>query len=331
MVIVFDPFMLFVEKVIGPGFELLSGLFKFSPKDDDYAIVGFEIAAAHSLFNITNVLLFIPFIPQLARLTERLRPDSGLQPKQRLKLLGDVSQVSPELALRQAHQEVALACEVTSKLFGQTAAFLDASELDPAAKSAIDHAEGVTDNIQKEVTIFLTTVLQMQVTPNQASRAYALLRLADEVESVADYCQALSGYHVRLLERGEQFTPEARTDLKALFDGIRALFEAAAERVADGEDRVQIDDLLARGNELSKEADAIREGHLERIKAGQCEALAGLTFSDMVVALRRIKNHSINMLEAHNSSWESRLEALKVLDVVRRNSRVPGGATPSKG
>ena len=58
---------------------------------------------------------------------------------------------------------------------------------------------------------------------------------------------------------------------------------------------------------------------------GDCvgDALAGLTFSDMIVALRRIKNHTINMVEARNSSWESRREALRVLDVVRRNGVKP--------
>jgi phosphate:Na+ symporter len=191
---------------------------------------------------------------------------------------------------------------------------------DPALKRAIDHSEGVTDNIQKEVTIFLTTVLQMQVTRGQASRAYSMLRIADEIESVADYCQDLANYHLRLRERNEEFTPEARSDLKALLKGTFDLFRAAAERVTgDDESDLHIEDLMERGIQLGTEADAIREGHLERIKSGQCAALSGLTFSDMVVALRRIKNHSINMLEARSSSWETRLEALKVLDVVRKN------------
>jgi hypothetical protein len=73
--------------------------------------------------------------------------------------------------------------------------------------------------------------------------------------------------------------------------------------------------LLALGNAQRDHADAIRSAHLERVQQGSCDALAGLTFSDMVVAMRRIKNHSINMVEAHNSSWQSRLKALEVLDV----------------
>jgi phosphate:Na+ symporter len=45
-------------------------------------------------------------------------------------------------------------------------------------------------------------------------------------------------------------------------------------------------------------ADAIRDAHLSRMKAGACGALSALIFSDMAIALRRIKNHTVNLHEA---------------------------------
>jgi phosphate:Na+ symporter len=147
--------------------------------------------------------------------------------------------------------------------------------------------------------------------------------MADEVESVADYCQSLANYRTRLDERHEAFTTEAKADLSSLLDETRALFMDAAGRIGSDADKIEIEDLIERAERQRKHADAIREGHLERIKGGNCDALAGLTFSDMVVALRRIKNHTINLVEARNSTWESRLEALQVLDVVRRNTLEP--------
>lgn len=323
IVLLFRPFMHVVEDLIGPKFDAMSSWFQLAPGQEDYAVIGFQIAAAHSLFNVTNVVLFTPFIPALARLTERMLPDAGKASKSRLKLLGDVSQISPELALEQAEQEVELACSVTTKLFDQTITYLTSDVANVSLKGDIDHAENVTDNIQKEVTIYLTTVLQMPLNPDQASRAYSLIRMADEIESVADYCQSLANYRARLAERQESFTDEAKADLASLLAETRALFVEAAGRIGGDADKIEIDDLIERAERQRKHADAIREGHLERVKSGNCDALAGLTFSDMVVALRRIKNHTINMVEARNSSWESRLEALQVLDVVRRNTLDP--------
>ncbi len=323
MVLLFQPFMLVVDGAIGPMFDSFSNLFKFEAGHESYAVVGFQIAAAHSLFNVTAVMLFTPFISQLAKLTMRIKSDVGIVPKTRLKLLGDVSQASPELALEQAEGEVQLACEVTSGLFDQTMSYLELVEPNPTLKEEIDHSELVTDNIQKEVTIFLTTVLQMPVTPEQASRAYALIRLADEVESVGDYCLSLANYHSRLLERGEKFTEEAQEDLRSLLEETRALFQDVVGRIVQEGDKVESEDLMLRGDAHRKHADAIREGHLKRVESGRCDALAGLTFSDMIVALRRIKNHSINMIDARNSSWETRAESLQVLDRVRSRGIQP--------
>src|SRR5690606_32359481 len=97
MVLAFQPFMVLVNNVIGPTFDAFAGFFQFNAVDDTFAVRGFEIAAAHSMFNVTNVLIFSPFIVQLARVTEWLRPDTEDGPKNRLKLLGDISQISPEL------------------------------------------------------------------------------------------------------------------------------------------------------------------------------------------------------------------------------------------
>lgn len=307
MVVCFQPCMALLTTFITPAFDSLAGLFKIGAVGDArFAVRGFEIAAAHSLFNIVNVLLFLPFVPHLARLLERLKPDRGEGSKSRLKLLGDVAQVSPEFALTQAEEEVYLEADVTQQLFEATDTLVNSER--PAAEQFehIQHLERVTDRIQMEVTLFLTTVLQVGITPTQASRAYYLIRIADELESVADYCEALATYRRRLDDKGQQLSEAARAELAGLMAETERLFRRVVERVAQPGDTVPVDDLLAEGNRLRDEADRIRSLHLDRVQSGRCDALAGLTFSDMIVALRRIKNHSINVLEARNSAWQAR-------------------------
>ena len=75
------------------------------------------------------------------------------------------------------------------------------------------------------------------------------------------------------------------------------LFEAAAILVfsISACSPLKIYDEATRLNDL---ADEVRNAHLERMKDGSCGALPALTFSDMAVALRRIKNHTVNLHEA---------------------------------
>lgn len=306
MVILFRPYMTLIEQVVGPMFDSFSGLFKDKSNDANYVVIGFQIAAAHSLFNIVNVAVFLPFLGPITRLAERLRPDvSPASDKDRLKLLGDVAHASPELALRQAEEELGLACRVTSDLFSKTTQLLSAESFNKECASEIDHLEGVTDNIQREVTVYLTTILQMSTTPSQASRAYSIIRLTDEVESVADGCQALARHKLRLYEQKETLSQQSREELLGLFTSTESLFQEIAIRIVSDELLVEEADLLKKGRELRRRVELIRDAHLERSQNGKCDPLAGLTFSDMLTSLERIHSHSINMLNARNRSWNT--------------------------
>ena len=46
----------------------------------------------------------------------------------------------------------------------------------------------------------------------------------------------------------------------------------------------------------------MRDRHIERISKGEYEALSALTYSDMVVALRKIRAHAMNVAEAFEMS-----------------------------
>jgi phosphate:Na+ symporter len=56
--------------------------------------------------------------------------------------------------------------------------------------------------------------------------------------------------------------------------------------------------IYAEATRLNDLADEVRKNHLVRMKQGSCGALPALTFSDMAVALRRVKNHTVNQHEA---------------------------------
>ena len=58
---------------------------------------------------------------------------------------------------------------------------------------------------------------------------------------------------------------------------------------------------------LNEEANKIRDRHLEMVQNNDYPPLFGLTFSDIMIALRRIKNHTLNVVDAVNGSKTSDL------------------------
>jgi phosphate:Na+ symporter len=165
------------------------------------------------------------------------------------------------------------------------------------------------------------------MTAEQARRGYALIRISDELESVADYCQNLSKYRSRMFRDGLKFSDDAKADLASLVTLVMQFAKAANEFVVTRQEAVmgdeEVRDLIRMSDAISVRGDEVRDSHLARVKDGRCDPLAGLVFSDIVVALRRIKNHTVNIIDARIGRWEERREALRDLerDATRESAR----------
>src|SRR5690606_41928645 len=67
---------------------------------------------------------------------------------------------------------------------------------------------------------FLTKTLTESVTPGQSARSYGLVRMADELESIADSLQSFSIYRARLYKQKESISEEAWGDLLEFYKEV---------------------------------------------------------------------------------------------------------------
>ena len=103
---------------------------------------------------------------------------------------------------------------------------------------------------------------------------------------------------MRRLEKNElDFSADGWKDLLNFHHEVFAFFTRVC-RAFNNEDVSSTQKIYAEASRLNDLADEVRKRHLDRMKEGSCGALPALTFSDMAVALRRIKNHTVNLHEA---------------------------------
>ena len=76
-----------------------------------------------------------------------------------------------------------------------------------------------------------------------------------------------------------------------------ALFEDIVDRIRRNETG-WLDAVVTKGQYLATEADALRDANLQRLTAQRIAPTAGIFFNDMLVAMRRIRNHALNLAEA---------------------------------
>lgn len=321
MVLIFPFYVEFVDDLVEGLPGVVSGLFSTGGPDSieiDDPLILMKIAAGHSLFNITNNLFFLPLLPLLVKFVIWMKPDKGRKSKKRLKLSGGIGQVSTELAMEEAEGEIRILAGVANNALERAAVYMELQQDDPEVYKRVEHLEEVSDNIQMEVTLFVTEVLQQPMTPEQARRGYALIRISDEMESVVDYCQNLTKYRARMFRDGLKLSADAVDELHGLMNQVRDFARAAMEFVISREEAAQADeevrDLIRMADAIGAKSDTVRDSHFERVKDGRCDPISGMIYSDIVVSLRRIKNHTVNIIDAHIGRWEERREALRNLE-----------------
>ncbi len=275
------------------------GLSSFVDDGGNRPYIAAHIAMAHTFFNVTATIVMLPFLNYLARLVTKMVPEKAGAEKGAFKYIGapgtmpvamGISMVFEELKRMQIGVQEALANAVDylqRDIKGRDRLYRRVKEI-----------EAETDVMQHEITSFTVTLMQSGGTSSvQSDRALNYVRAADELESIADYAYSFCTYMKRLDKHELDFSAEGWKDLRNFHSEVFNFFTLVCHAFND-EDVSSMRKIYDEANRLNDLADEVRKAHLARMKEGSCGALPALTFSDMAVALRRIKNHTVNLHEA---------------------------------
>ncbi|HMB16030.1 MAG TPA: Na/Pi cotransporter family protein [Pelovirga sp.] len=292
LVIIFSPFVALVE-------ALVPGIANFANEVGDRPYIAAHIAFAHSMFNVTATLIVLPFLGLLANLVIKLVPDRAGGPKGSFRYIGAPGSMPVALGVTMVYEELKKMQGRAHKALRHAGSFLQ-RDLKNHEKfyRKVKAIEEQTDIIQHEITTFTVSLMQGgKSSKEQSDRAYAYVRAADELESIADYALSLCSYMRRLEKNDLDYSADAWADLHNFHHELFAFFNLVC-KVFHNQDDINKNLVRNEAKRLNDLADSIRKAHLERMKAGSCNALPALTFSDMAVAMRRIKNHTVNLYEA---------------------------------
>ena len=291
LLLVFHPYVAMVESLVPHDSNLLV--------DGTRPNIAAHIAASHTIFNVTATIVFLPFLGALASLVTWLIPSPPYEEQETLKLIGDPHQISPTLAIEQAYAEIYHMAELTQKMLGFTKDYVLEDGGDEMREKVIRYEE-ITDNIQKEVLLFLCTVMERPLTTTQSLKINAMLSISDDLESIADYCESLARFKKRLVDGKHELREETRDELTEFINLTQDTFKIIVGEL-DCPETVSITRFDHQVRRLKEMARATRDQHLDRIKDQKYAPLSGLTFTDMVISLRKIMGHMAGINKAIDS------------------------------
>lgn len=291
--VVFSIFPIFVQLVD----YLVAGDPNLVDASGEKPNIAVHIATGHTLFNVTATIVFTPFLHQLARLVTWMTPEVEKE-QHHLVVLGDPEDMVPATALVMAQAEIEKMQEIVQRMFKVTDELLkeEPSKANEGKIAKIKDYERITDTIQREITVFVCLLMEKSLTEKQSVQAQAIVREADELESVADYLERVASY----LERSpieDILKGDSKVELLDFFDDVKAFYDLVAHRLSEPK-KLDIDMVQRKADSVVEKADRLRTKHLQRVGAGEFDPLTALTYSDIVVALRKVKSHAHNIFES---------------------------------
>ena len=263
-----------------------------------FPYVATPMAYLHTGFNIVNTLLFIPFVNQFAKLIRHMVPDAPVKEIPRLTVLDNRVIATPVLAVEQAAKEVIFMGESNIDLL-DTYRKLLSGESDEELEQHIFHREDILDNIQREITDFLSQVMTGRLQQDVARRARVLLRVTDEFESISDEVASLLKMLLRMRKHKLIISEHEQQELLHVHDQVttfcKCIDEAINYDLSEAPNHlIHIGSTSANISALIKK---IRESQMERLEYQSANAMKIVSCMDMLSAYTRIKENLLNIGE----------------------------------
>jgi phosphate:Na+ symporter len=255
------------------------------------------IAATHSIFNVANVLLFLPFVNTLVRLLERLVPSKEFKETPRLTDLDVRMLDTPTLAIEQSHKELERMGDGCEKMLRWVGELRDQEQQDTSLANEVIRREAALDSIQDEISAYITKLLSGTVPHLVADEARRQLRMADDYESVSDYVADLERFDRKLRRAGLRFTESQRQGLDELNSELLTYLESVNTALRQNNVNI-LEESAPAAKRIRSTIKRFRRQHLEDLSDGNIPPSVNVAVLASLNAYVRVLDHGENIAES---------------------------------
>lgn len=257
----------------------------------------FQVSVVHILFKVVAAAILLPCTSLVVKLTYKLIPKQKHEDAARLEFI-DVNLVgNPSVSLLQIRSEVDRMAKLVEENLSLAMEGILAGE--PRHAETITENEGVIDYLTDAISDYLVKFNVQELSATDANYVRRVFQALSDLERIGDYAEHLLHISERCTEKSLTYSDTARQEVTELYDNVKQLYSTAVARFHTQD--LGIDSLkhLARlERENRKKTKQAQQNHMDRLRAGECSAEAGIMFGEVLTSLNRVGGHSINIAEA---------------------------------
>ncbi len=254
--------------------------------------VGRQIANAHTIFNVLNTIIFLPFASLFARLIERLLPNNSETQPDALFLNPLLVEASSSAAVEAVKDELSHMGGIVTEMMEITRqAYSGGKDLEKLMED-FEEKEKSVNAINRAVASYASEIWQKGVSADVSTVLGRYVSAASDLERVGDHTENLMELCCPL---EGNLSPEAAGEFWDMFDTAELALSTALSSLQQ-EDVSMANRVI---QELEDKIDAqekqYRMNHIDRLNRGECDPERGVNFIDLLGNLERIGDHSDNI------------------------------------
>ncbi len=251
-----------------------------------------QVANAHTIFNVADTLIQLPFLPKIAKILTLLVPGEEHIIKKGTLYLEKRLINTPSIAMGQVTKELVRMGDISLVMLKNAlSALVENSE---RMIEDIYLKEDILNTIHREITRYLVQVAQKSLSPSQSQRLTHLMNISGHIERVGDHIENITELAETKINEKLPFSPKAVKDLTYIFSKVETSLRYALKALKKSD--MDIATIVAkREDEIDRIEEQLRDEHIDRLCKGVCNPESGIIYIDILSNLERIADHAYNI------------------------------------
>lgn len=280
---------------VGPYASLIQYL---SPGGNEVEVISRQIANAHTGFNLTMTILWLPLIPILVKIVMKLVPDR----REETILVPGVAQFldekiinQPATALHLVTKEVIRCGRMVEVMLAKVNELSEKEET--VLLSEIENTGNAVKKLYTSINDYLNAMFAEGVmTEEQAGESTRLMYILCDVERIGNLCSDIAKSVIVSDSGAVKLSKEATKDLKKSVKLIHDMYEYAIDTLVSG-NVAHIKNVQKKKDEVLLLDDKMRQAHIERVGKKKCSVKLTALYTSILHDIGRMGNSCVNLVD----------------------------------
>ncbi len=252
-----------------------------------------QIANAHSLFNVVNVIIQFPLAGYIVKFAEKIVPETEEERNAiRRSHLDDRMLETPKFALENTIVEcLNMGYLAQESVKNAMDGFVNKNET--SVRRTFELEKDI-NQMERELVAYLVKLSNATLSEHDRVIVDSLFNVVNNIERVGDHAENIAELAEHVIEEKLNFSEDALKDIDIMYTKVNSALETSLQARKTGKAEFA-EETLRIENQVDMIEKACRAGHIHRLNNNICYPEAGIMFLDLFSNLERVSDHALNI------------------------------------